>query len=99
MSINAWNEVWARSQASRPAVLLLLLAIADEADDWGHKAGPSLEVLGPKCRCDPRTVIRLIQAARRVGALLRLSQGQTAMLVRWLNYQKISPDQSIIACM
>jgi len=69
MSINAWSEVWARSQATRPAVLLLLLAIADEADDWGHKAGPSLEVLGPKCRCDPRTVIRLIQAAEMMGEL------------------------------
>lgn len=85
MSINAWNEVWARSQASRPAVLLLLLAIADEADDWGHKAGPSLEVLGPKCRCDPRTVIRLIQAAEGMGELIVIRN------VNQLNQYQLTP--------
>lgn len=85
MSINAWNEVWARSAASRPAVLVLLLAIADEADDWGHKTGPSLEVLGPKCRCDPRTVIRLIQAAEDQGEL-RVTRN-----VNQLNQYQLTP--------
>lgn len=85
MSLNAWNEVWARSQATRPAVLLLLLAIADEADDWGHKAGPSLEVLGPKCRCDPRTVIRLIQAAEGMGELIVIRN------VNQLNQYQLTP--------
>ena len=85
MSLNASNEVWARSQASRPGVLVLLLAIAEEADDWGYKAGPSLETLAPKCRCDPRTVIRLIQAAEDQGELIVLRN------VNQLNQYQLTP--------
>ncbi len=85
MSLNASNEVWACSQASRHGVLVLLLAIAEEADDWGYKTGPSLEVLAPKCRCDPRTVIRLIQAAEAQGELIVIRN------VNQLNQYQLTP--------
>lgn len=85
MSLNASNEVWACSQASRHGVLVLLLAIAEEADDWGYKTGPSLEVLAPKCRCDPRTVIRLIKAAEAQGELIVIRN------VNQLNQYQLTP--------
>lgn len=54
------SEVW-RHSAHKGSALLLLLAIADSADDENRSAWPSLRALAKKTRIGRRQVIRLIQ--------------------------------------
>ncbi len=49
---------------------LVLLAIADEADDDGTKAFPSIDRLAEKCRVPSRTVRRCLVRLEEVNALL-----------------------------
>lgn len=74
MSIRIMTDVWEHSEA-KGTELLLLLAIADYANDEG-RAWPSLSTLGKKCRVGVRHVVRLmhqledrgeIKIMRRVG--------------------------------
>lgn len=60
MSVRVLNAVWQNSPQTANA-LLLLLAIADYADDNGV-AWPSIEALQAKARCSERTVQRILQA-------------------------------------
>lgn len=60
--------VWDRSDASG-ADLLLLLAIADCADDTGRNAWPSTGTLARKTRVSERTVQRMIKRLVSIGAL------------------------------
>lgn len=66
MSIEAMNAVWANS-AAKTTMLLTLLAIADEADDQGRNAYPSIETLARKTRQSARNVIRMVTEAEAIG--------------------------------
>lgn len=67
MSIKVMNMVWERS-TQRGNKLLLLLAIADHADDTG-KAYPGIERLALKIRTTERTVYSLISELEESGEL------------------------------
>lgn len=60
------NWVWEHSKTSGTE-LLLLLAIADCADDVGHNAFPSKHTLAQKTRLDPSTVRRLVKRLEHGG--------------------------------
>lgn len=59
MSVHAQNWVWEHSSASG-SELLMLLALADAADDQGRNAFPSVATLARKTRMARRTVQRLL---------------------------------------
>lgn len=67
MSIRVMSHVWKHSQA-KGGDLLVLLAIADFADDSGT-AYPSIATLGLKARLDGRNVQRSIRRLIRAGEL------------------------------
>ncbi|MGH3433096.1 MAG: helix-turn-helix domain-containing protein [Thermocrispum sp.] len=73
MSIKVMNWVWEHSQAAGTE-LLMLLAIADHADDDGRNAWPSRARLAAKTRLDERTVRRVIKRLEKAG-LLRIVRG------------------------
>ncbi|GLL08026.1 hypothetical protein GCM10017581_097860 [Dactylosporangium matsuzakiense] len=60
VSLKAMTWVWDHAQVGG-SDLLLLLAIADNADDTGANAWPSIATLARKCRVDERTVQRIIR--------------------------------------
>lgn len=62
------NAVWDKS-AAKTTMLLTLLAIADEADDYGRNAYPSIETLARKTRQSDRNVIRMISDAEAIHEL------------------------------
>ncbi len=68
MSIGAMTAVWDKSTA-KTTMLLTLLAIADEADDYGRNAYPSIETLARKTRQSDRNVIRMISDAEAIHEL------------------------------
>lgn len=65
MSVRAQNWVWEHSPAAGTE-LLMLLALADAADDYGRNAFPSVATLARKTRMTRRSVQRLL--ARLVEA-------------------------------
>lgn len=67
MSVLASSWVWRYAQAGGTA-LIVLLAIADHADDDGF-AFPSIATLARKARLDERTVQRIIRRLVDLGAL------------------------------
>jgi len=62
------TAVWNQS-AAKTTMLLTLLAIADEADDYGRNAYPSIETLARKTRQSDRNVIRMISDAEAMHEL------------------------------
>lgn len=74
MSVRTSATVWERSQQSGTE-LLMLLAIADFADDNGN-AYPSVTTLATKCRTTPRHANRILAALRSSGELeIRMNKG------------------------
>lgn len=71
MSQNTLNRVWKRSKVGG-TTLLLVLALADVADDWGY-CYPSLTMLARKARQDKKSVIQMLQKLERLGEIRRLS--------------------------
>lgn len=69
MSLKAMNWVWDHSPAAGTE-LLVLLAIADNANDAGANAYPSTETLARKTRLDARTVQRVIRRLEDDGRLV-----------------------------
>lgn len=67
MSINVMSAIWKSSQATG-GELLVLLAIADFADDDGM-AYPSVSTLGKKSRLSARQVQRAIRRLTALGEL------------------------------
>lgn len=89
MSIRKMAEVWERSQHSATH-LLMLLAIADFADDDG-RAYPSVASLARKCRMKPRNAQMIIAALRNSGELIiRVGEGP-----KGTNLYRIPPLQGI----
>lgn len=67
MSVKRMSSVW-DSSIHKGSSLLLLLAIADNANDYGH-AWPGIEVLSKKTRLSERQVMRIIQVLEDSGEL------------------------------
>ena len=70
MSLKALTRVWSDSQA-KGGDLLVLLAIADEANDDGL-ANPSTAAIAKKSRLDRRQVRRIIRRLEKFGELRTL---------------------------
>lgn len=70
MSIKIMSDVWQLS-GHKGSGLLLLLAIADAANDWGH-AWPGQDTLAQKTRLTTRTVRSLSQDLENSGEIYRL---------------------------
>lgn len=68
MSIRIMTWVWEHAEAAG-ADLLLMLAIADSADDQGRNAWPSVTDLSRKTRLDERTVQRRLKRLRDQGRI------------------------------
>lgn len=74
MSVRTMAKVWELSQHSGTN-LLMLLAIADFADDQG-KAYPSVTTLAEKCRMQPRNAQVILGSLRQSGELeVRANEG------------------------
>lgn len=74
MSVRTMARVWADSKHAG-SELLMLLAIADFADDDGN-AYPAVPTLAAKCRTTPRHANRLLSALRASGELeVRINEG------------------------
>jgi len=67
MSIKVMTAVWAKS-SQKGSALLLLLAIADHADDAG-KAYPSVDTLAEKIRMTPRNTQFLLRKLEESGEI------------------------------
>ncbi|GAA1315673.1 helix-turn-helix domain-containing protein [Saccharothrix xinjiangensis] len=68
MSIRVMTWVWEHAEAAGTD-LLLLLAIADSADDQGRNAWPSIADLSRKTRLDERTVQRRLKRLHDQGRI------------------------------
>lgn len=68
MSVRVMTWVWEHSRAEG-LHRLVLLAIADSADDTGANAWPSVATIAAKCRISERTVQRTVQALADDGQL------------------------------
>jgi hypothetical protein len=66
MSVSATAWCWEHSRAEGSA-LLLLLALADRANDEGDDIWPSQKTLARKCRISVRTVHRLLGELEELG--------------------------------
>jgi hypothetical protein len=67
VSVKVWNWVWARSE-SRNGARLVMLALADRADDNGV-AWPSIDDLAERTRLTPRAVQKGIAKLVEIGEL------------------------------
>lgn len=74
MSIEATRRVWKDSTKGGTAKLLLL-AMADWADDWGY-CHPSIEQMAVKCRQTERNILNLIAELAQAGELRRVARGR-----------------------
>ncbi len=68
MSIDAVVAVFKHS-AAKGNERLVLLCIADEADDEGRNAFPSIRRIAMKANCHPDTVIECVKALELMGEL------------------------------
>lgn len=73
MSVHVVAPVWRYSEAKGTA-LLVLLALADNANDDGF-AWPSLDTIAAKCRISKRQTIRVIDALAQSGELAVIRGG------------------------
>lgn len=67
MSIPFWNWAWRQEQLTSIETLLLL-SLADMADDAGHSF-PGIKTLAKRCRTSERTIQRCIAALKEGGLL------------------------------
>jgi DNA-binding MarR family transcriptional regulator len=74
MSVRIMADVWARSTQSG-GKLLVLLALADNADDERRHAWPSVETLAKKARLSPRQVKRVLTELVAAGELEVVREG------------------------
>lgn len=70
MSIKAQTHVW-ESDLSRPQ-MLVLLAMADWADDHGEGVYPSVNRVAWKTGYEPRQIRRILAQLRKAGLLIRV---------------------------
>jgi hypothetical protein len=98
MSVRTMARVWADSRHSGTG-LLMLLAIADFADDDG-RAYPAVTTLAAKCRMKPRNANYVLSALKASGELeIRINEGPKGtnlyrVVLERLGLQAIAPLQS-----
>lgn len=68
VSVRVQSRVWERSAATGNA-FVVLLKIADNCDDHGRNAWPSIDTLACYCRCSRSTVKRCIAELVALGEL------------------------------
>ena len=68
MSIKVMNEVWERSEAEGMA-RLVLLALADHADEETRSCWPSVRLVARKCRVHEDTARRHLHALQELGEI------------------------------
>lgn len=81
MSIKLYNYVWQAEALKEPELVLLALALADYADEYGCRVFPSVETLATKTRRSTRTVqrnLRRLEKLRLIEAV-RYSRGGRGM--------------------
>lgn len=97
MSVRCLSRVWEHSRHSGTA-LLMMLAIADFADDDG-RAYPSIATLAKKCRMSPRNVNLILAELRKSGELtVRQNEGPNATnlyVVRVQPLKQPSPPEEL----
>ncbi len=71
MSQNTMLRAWKTSKAAG-TTLLLLLALADIADEWGYSY-PDLSTLARKSRQSKKTVLEMLDKLERMGDIRRLA--------------------------
>lgn len=71
------NWVWFEADTQTPADTLVLLALADEADDDGAKCFPSLRRISDKARCSTSTVRAALNRLEDAGLVTVLRPSQT----------------------
>lgn len=90
MSIESTKRVWASSKRSGSS-LLMLLAIADYANDDTGMAYPSVKSLAEMCRMTSRHANRLLAELRDSGELqIRLGQGKKGANLYVLGFDRMT---------
>lgn len=90
MSVEVWNSVWKHSTQEGTA-LLMLLAIADSADEYGE-CWPSVEYLAEKCRMKIRNAQLLIKRLTDAGELcVEIQKGQKTLHGKTNRFRVITP--------
>lgn len=88
MSVQALAAVLDHSQA-RLGARLVLIAIANHANEYGENAYPSIDTIGREAHLSPRQVIRCVQELEQLGELDVLRESNKAnryrILVNGLN--------------
>ncbi len=74
MSVKVQSQVWEHSKAAGNT-LMVLLKIADNCDDSGRNAWPSVPTLARYCRCSVSTVQRAIRDLELLGELEVVRKG------------------------
>lgn len=78
MSLRATS--WAWEQQLPPSGKLVLLALADRADDHGRHSWPSAGTLGKRTGLDARTVRRVLRSLETAGLISRGDQRRVASI-------------------
>lgn len=74
MSIKVMSWVWSDCKDVGGTQLLVLLALADNANDEGH-CWPALATIGAKARVSKATVVRTLNVLEEMGLVVRERQG------------------------
>jgi hypothetical protein len=74
VSVKVQSKVWEHSRASGNT-LVVLLKIADNCDDSGRNAWPSIPTLARYCRCSESTVKRSIRELVELGEIEVVTNG------------------------
>lgn len=94
MSIKIMSLVWEKSKHHGSA-LLLMLALADHADDKG-RCWPGMTSLGLKTRMGRRNVVRLMERLEKSGeVIVEVRGGQSASNRYRINVDLLGSDQLI----
>ena len=98
MSLKAM--VWAINEASvtKQSHLCILMALADNADDTGRNAWPSVATIARKARCSVRSVYRYLEEMENAGLIRRGDESFVKHLpanrrpIVWDLVMSVSPD-------
>ncbi len=98
MSLLVTGLVWKHADVGQTA-LLVLLAMADIADDKGEEIWPAMETLAAKARCDVRTVRRVLRylESEEGGAFIAQVEAASGRPGRF-NAWRINLEKVILSC-
>ena len=97
MSIKALNWVW-KNSTTKGSERLVLLAIADNADDSG-KAWPSLSTIAEKCNLSRRYIIRILDSLEQGGhikkVVRRVDEMKNYSNIYWITFDKVVNPETL----